>query len=357
MSKFSFLKKMNRNTILVGVAIIGIIITGVLIFVQSNKGFSLPNIFGMSDSQIGKKAIDYINNNQLSQTPVTLGGVSEESGMVKIKVKIGTREVDSYATKDGKLLFPSAIDMNKGNVAASNTPKTPATVAKNDKPSLEAFVVSSCPYGLQMQRAVTDAVKNAPALASNVVIRYIGSISAGKIYSMHDSDSSGNPIPNGPEAKENLRQICIRQEQPAKFWNYLSCYMKKASGTLPNGMPLGDTNGCLTSTGVDTTSLSSCMSDSSRGLAYAKKDFDLGTKYNVSGSPTLVLNGTTISESNYGGRSSDGVKSMVCAGFNTKAGFCSTKLNTTPAAVSFSATYADATGAGSSGNANTQCGS
>ena len=46
---------MNRNTILVGVAIIAIIVTGVLIYANSNHGFSFPTIFGMSDSQIGKR--------------------------------------------------------------------------------------------------------------------------------------------------------------------------------------------------------------------------------------------------------------------------------------------------------------
>ena len=111
---------------------------------------------------------------------------------------------------------------------------------------------------------------------------------------MHDSDASGKAVSNGPEAQENLRQICLREEQPTKFWNYLSCYMKKASGTLPNGMPLGDSTGCQASTGIETAKLSACVSDSSRGLAYAQKDFDLADKYNASGSPTLILNGATI---------------------------------------------------------------
>ena len=128
--------------------------------------------------------------------------------------------------------------------------------------------------------------------------------------------------------------------------------MKKASGSLPNGMPLGDSTGCQASTGVDTAKLASCMSDKSRGLAYAQKDFALVTKYDVQSSPTLILNGAPIDEGSYGGRSSDGVKSMVCAGFTTKAGFCTTKLNTASAAVSFSATYASASGGAA---ANTNC--
>lgn len=352
----SFLNKLNRNNVLVGIAVIGIIVTGVLISAKSNQGFSLSGIFGTSDNQIAKKAIDYINSNQLSQTPASLVSATEESGLVKIKIKIGTDQFDSWVTKDGKLLFPKAIDMTPAKAAAASnsnansnaSAKTPAQAAseikKTDKPMLEAFVVSSCPFGLQMQRIIADAVKNVPALASNVTIKYIGNVNSdGKtVDSMH-----------GPEeGAENLRQICIRDEQPAKYYNYISCYMKKTTATASSGMPLGDSPSCQASTGVDTAKLNACVSDPTRGLAYAKKDFDASDKYSVSGSPTLILNGASVSEFDFGGRTSDAVKSIVCAGFTTKPSFCSKTLNTASAAASFSATYASATGGTS---ANTNC--
>lgn len=192
------------------------------------------------------------------------------------------------------------------------------TVQKSDSPILEAYVVARCPYGLQMQRAMVDAVKNIPALAQYLKVRYIGSVSGNTITSMHGS----------AEATENLRQICIREEQPAKYWNYTACQMKK-----------GDTAGCESSTGVDSAKLSACISDPSRGVAYAQKDFTLNGQYNIQGSPTLILNGAQVSESNYESRSSDGVKKIVCSGFNSQPSFCSTKLNTVQATASFSETY------------------
>ena len=361
MAKLDFLKKirnMNRNTILVCVAVVAILITGGLIYANSNPGFALPSLFGPSDAQIAKKAVDYINNNQLASTPASLVKVSETQGLVKITLKIGTSQFDSYATKDGKLFFPQGLDMS-GKTADSKTTadssagKTAdqiiAAIKKTDKPSLEAFVVSSCPFGLQMQRMVAAAVKSVPDLASSVKIRYIGSISNGKVVSMHD----GNP--GGGEATENLRQICIREEQPAKFLPYLSCYMQKASGQLPNGMPLGDSKACLSSTGVDLAKVNSCMTTASRGLAYAQKDFDLATKYNVSGSPTLILNGTEVAEFTsdnkpvFGsGRSADELKTIMCDVSKTKPSFCSAKLDQTQAATSFSLSYA---GSGSSSSA------
>lgn len=340
--KLNFLKKMDKNTILIAIAIIAILITGVLIYANSNNGFSLSGLIGKSPKQVAEAAIKYINDNKMAETEATLVNYSEESGVVKITIKIGENEFPSYVSKDGRFLFAyEPIDMKPEEKKADDGKKAGSenkTLEKADNAKLEAFVVSDCPYGLQMQRAMADAVKNAPELASNVIVRYIGSVSDGKIFSMHD------PEANGIEGKENLRQICLREEQPAKYWDYVSCYMKKATGKLENGMPIGDTTGCLVSTGVDTSKLNSCMSDSSKGLAYAKVDFDISDSYGVSGSPTLFLNGTKISESNYGGRSSDGVKSMVCAGSNKEGGYCANKLNTTAAAASFSETYSSSSG-------------
>jgi len=329
--------RMNRNTVLVAVAVIAVLITGGLIFANSDKSFSMPNFFGLSDKQVAENAIKYINDNQLSQTPASLSKFSSVSGLVKVTIKIGTNEFDSYATKDGKFLFPQAFELKPAKDAkdaAQNTPNT--TVVKTASPMLEAFVVSRCPYGLQMQRAMADAVKNMPALAPYMKARYIGAVSGNTITAMHGE----------AEAKENLRQICIREEQPTKYWGYVDCQMKA-----------GDTAGCEVSTGVDSGKLNSCMTNG-KGVGYAQVDFDLSAKYGATGSPALILNGTTISESNYGGRSSDGVKSMICAGFDKEAGFCTTKLNTAPAADSFSQTYAasgSAATADNSGNAGANC--
>jgi hypothetical protein len=329
------IKNINKNTLLVSIAVVAVIVTGVLIFVNVNHGFSFPTIFGKSANQLGKQAVDYINNNKLSSTPASLVSVSETSGLVKVRIKIGTSEFDSYVSKDGKLLFPQAFDMTPPKASTKNTNSTqnttPASVTKTDKPMLEAFVVARCPYGIQMQRAMADAVKNISSLAQYIKVRYFGSVSNdGKtIIAMHGD----------AEAKENLRQICIREEQPTKYWSYVSCQMKA-----------GDTAGCETSTGVDSAKLNSCISTPSKGVAYAKTDFALADKYNVSGSPTLILNGTEVSDSDFGGRSSDGVKSAACAGFSTKPSFCSTKLNTAEAAASFSATYASASASTNSAN-------
>jgi len=344
MSRLSFLKSLNRNTILIAIAIIGILITGGLIYANQNPG-QFPFLqLGMSDDAIAKKALDYLNKEVLAgQSPASLVSVSTESGLIKIKIKIDANEYDSYVTKDGKLLFPQVFNMspatdqagqNNGNNTASA--QTCESLPKSDKPALEAFVVSRCPYGLQMQRMMAEAIKNSPDLAQYVKVRYIGAVSSdGKtITSMHGD----------AEAQENLRQICIRDEQASKYWSYASCQMKS-----------GDTAGCEKSTGVDSAKLASCISDPSRGVAFAKVDFDLATKNNASGSPTLVLGETTVQEFDasgkptFGGRSADEMKQLLCCASGEKLGFCSKTFTTAEAATSFSATYESSDSSASSG--------
>jgi len=318
----------NQNNVLIAVALVGVIVTGVLIFSDNKGGFSLDGIlgFGLSSQDVGSRLVDYINNNQLAASPATLVSVSSESGVIKVKIKIGGQEFDSYASKDGKLLFPQAFSMAPKDDgvtknAGKNNNKNSDTVQKADKPMLEAFVVSRCPYGLQMQRAMAEAVKSVPELASYIKARYIGSVSpsGGSITAMHGD----------AEAKENLRQICIREEQPTKYWGYVSCQMKKG----------GTEVSCEQPSGVDSGKLTACIADPGRGVAYAKEDFDISSEFTITGSPTLLLNKGKTSESGFGGRSSDAIRAMVCAGANSQPEFCSKQLNTVAAAVSFSESY------------------
>jgi hypothetical protein len=338
---------LNKNTILIALGVVAVVIIAVLIYTGPSSSFSLSNFltFGQSNQQIGQKVIDYINTKNLTGgAPAELVSVSEESGLVKIKIKIGENEFDSYATKDGKFLFPQVFDMSKeeaGNnqpAAGKTAEEIIAAIKKSDSPLVEAFIVSRCPFGLQMQRMIADAVKNIPSLGQYVKVRYIGSVSGNTITAMHGE----------AEAKENLRQICIRDEQRSKYWDYVSCQMKS-----------GDVSGCEKTAKIDSAKLDACISDVKRGVAYAKEDFDLADENNIGGSPTLMVNGAVAEEFTsdnqpvFGSsRSSDEIKTAVCQAFNSKPSFCSVKLNTAQAATSFSGTYE---GSGST-SSNANCG-
>ena len=323
-----YFRKENRQKAIITVLAIAIVIVAAgYYFYKQNLNqdgkldLSVFKFWQAGDKKVAEDAVKYINDNQLASSEVTLVKVSRESGVIKIKIKIGSTEFDSYVTKDGKYLFPSALEMIKGEEENKNNEVSSASscedLTKSDSPMLDVYVVSQCPYGIQMQRAMADAVSRVPELANYIKARYIGSIEEGKITSMHGDE----------EAQENLRQICIREEQSQRYWNYVSCYIKAGKSTS-----------CLATSGIDQSALSSCMTNG-KGLSYAKEDFDLTETYSISGSPTLILGDKDINESSFGGRSSDAIKKIVCCASSAEPSFCSQTLNTDSAASSYSETY------------------
>jgi hypothetical protein len=173
------------------------------------------------------------------------------------------------------------------------------------------------------------------------------------------------------EAQENLRQICIREEQSDKYWQYVGEYMKA-----------GNVDSALSVAGIDKTSFDSCMADPQKGLKYAQADFDrakelaakFASDYSVTQeisfpSPAVVLNSETTLEFNaqgnyyspseefayaiakgvtYSARSAENVKNLLCDGFNTAPAACSAKLSEEQAATSFSEQYSGGSASGGS---------
>jgi len=241
------------------------------------------------------------------------GNISKSNLLAELKYfkpKLDTRNV-KVGQKISARKSPSKAKLTPEQVCANTT--------KSNKPLLEAFVVSRCPFGLQMQRIMADMISEIPQSKDYLKARYIGSIANGTITSMHGNE----------EAQENLRQICIREEQPEMYWDYARCYMKE-----------GKSSECLKSLSIDVDTLDSCTNDSARGLAYAQEDFDLVDKFKVTGSPTLIMNDKVVSEFDFAtdttnGRSPEALKELLCCGFNVQPPFCSQELNTTPAITMF----------------------
>lgn len=304
------------------------------------SGFGLKNLlFPKSKDEIAKKTVDFINKNLISgQEKASLVSVNlEDNGLYKIKIKVGEQEFESYISSDGKFLFPQAISLEEKPPVAETQEEEKLTcddIKKTEKPLLEAFVVSKCPFGLQMQRILNEVVKNISSLASNIKVEYMGSVENGKITAMHGDE----------EAQENLRQICVREEQSGKYWGYIACHIKK-----------GDVDNCLLGAKVDKGKLENCMSDKSKGLEYAKKDFNLQNKYKVGGSPTLILNGVEINEGAFASgmnltmRSAELVKTLLCCAFKGEPQTCSQKLSKDAAATGFSEIYSSSSSSSGSG--------
>jgi len=325
-----------RNLVIVILLIICLGLVSALIysqfFQQRNQSPTVENSqgeVGLSKEEVVDLAMKYINETLLqSQAEAKRSGdIEEEGGLYKFQIEIEGQKFFTYVTKDGKLFFPQAFNLIENPGGEKTTAKNCDEVLKEDKPLLEAYVVSYCPYGLQMQRILSEIVKEIPQLKDYIKIRYLGAIVDEKITAMHGEE----------EAKENLTQICLRQEQADKFFSYLSCFIKD-----------GNRENCLTAANIDKGKLNSCENDKNKGLKYAKEDFDLAGTHKVTGSPTLFLNQGQISEFNFGGRTAEAVKKLLCCGFKSIPEQCAKTLSEKQAASGFSPAYSEGTtGSGS----------
>ena len=88
------------------IVFIGLIIGGGIIYTQKQKTENF-----LTPQEAGEIAITFINQAIEEDATASLIDVSEESNVYKIHIKINETEYDSYITKDGKFLFPSAFNL------------------------------------------------------------------------------------------------------------------------------------------------------------------------------------------------------------------------------------------------------
>lgn len=275
----------------------------------------------------------YINDNLMAPgSKATITSVGKEYGLYKMKVDIGGGQIiDSYTSPDGRWFFPQALEMISATSTASdskNQADAPAVdLPKNDKPVIEMFVMSHCPYGTQIEKGmlpVVDLLKD----KVDFQLKFVD-------YAMHGEK----------ELKEQLNQYCIITEQKTKFNSYLGCFLKA-----------GDSASCLKETGIDQNKMNSCVTKAdakfkvTASFKDAKKtgwkgDFPPfathaadNTKYNVGGSPTLIINGTESQS----GRDSASLLATVCSAFKKAPKECETELSSATPAAGFGTGTTDA---------------
>lgn len=279
-------------------------------------GFSNLGILPIASSDIGKDkaaemAISYINENLLGGTNTALLDSVEdtESGVYKVTLKISGQKYESYVSKDGKYLLPTGYDMTE-EIGSEETETTTTELPKNDKPVVEVFVMSHCPYGTQIEKGIIPV---AETLGDNIdfSIKFVN-------YAMHGEK----------EIKEQLNQYCIQKDFNDKYLTYLKCFLKEGNG-----------DACITEVGIDKTKLNTCVTatdtefkvmegfnDKSTWLSGAYPQFnvdnDLNEKYGVQGSPTLIINGVEANS----GRDSASLLKTICGAFEKEPSECKETL-------------------------------
>ena len=304
--------KIKRNPWMIVSIVLGIMVI-VLLF-NNFRGGVTGNV--ISGDSAGEKVVSYLNSR-------TGGGVSYISsedlgGLYQISVSYNGDEIPVFATKDGGYFIQGAVPIT-GDVINNQEPsqQPPQNVPKSDKPKVELFVMTHCPYGTQAEKGFIPAIE---ALGDKIdsSVKFVH-------YFLHEPENDETPI-----------QICIREEQGDKYLDYLKCFLED-----------GDSDRCLTKTGINKAKLDSCIETKYEGV-YAE-DSALSQGYGVKGSPTLVVNGQIVQS----GRDSASYLSAICSAFNTAPAECDTQLSSTSPNPGFG--YSVSGSATNTANAAAQC--
>lgn len=316
--KNNFLESLRENPWILTSIILALVLIVVIAF--GNTIFT-GGAAGVSKETAAGNVISFINSQ--GGSTASLVSAEREGGLYKITVDYMGNQIPVYTTLDGKSLVVNPISLS-GSSPSSDSSSSPQstptpTVPKSDKPTVELFVMSHCPYGTQMEKGILPVAE----LLGNKIdfkIKFV-------YYAMHGKE----------EVNEQTRQYCIQEEQNDKFNAYLKCFLKA-----------GKTDECLTEAKIDSAKLTACVNatdkkfdisknfnDQSSWLSGRFPKFDIhkadNEKYSVAGSPTLVINGQEAPS----GRDPQSLLNAICGAFNTAPAECEQKLSSASPAPGF----------------------
>lgn len=311
------IEKIRKNLIpIISIIIVVVLIVCAIIFVDYSNSkiklkfpsFSLQRqqLQKFSIQEVGDKIIKYINENILrGNATATLSEIKEESGLYKLKIKINNEEFPSYATLDGKFLFPDAINLEEKRDLTNSVENK--EIPKTEKPDVKLFVMSFCPFGNDAENMIKPVVELLGDKINFEIHYIISKTSDNKYISLH-----GNQ-----ETNQDIREFCIFKYQKDKFWSFLEKINEKCSAQ--------NADICweeiAKESGIDINKIKGC--EKSEINTILEQELKLVEEYKVSGSPQLFINGTDINKTKYGRqRTTNNYKDAICSGFNNPPSDC-----------------------------------
>lgn len=280
----------------------------------------------VSADDAGKKAQEYLTKFILKDgVKSEVSQVKDENGFYTVALKVlkDGEQVDKvkvYVTKDGENLSLGPIfNMKTAPPSAEKQQEEKLKdIPKKDKPSVELFVMSGCPFGLQAEAAFMPVMK---ALGDKVdftprYVIYSNYQGGGPDYCL-DKENKYCSMHGAAEARENVRQICIWTEQKAKWWDYIEKFNKDCQ---IDSKTLECSKKVAAAVGIDFAKVEFCAN--SKGNDLLSVEVERNKKFDVAGSPTIVINDTLYE----GGRAPNNILAAICNGFNKKPAECDQKI-------------------------------
>jgi len=220
----------------------------------------------------------------------------------------------SYMLKDSVTGASHYVDENVRKEFLDSIGVTPG----DNKPQLDFFVMSYCPYGNQAEEAIEPVYQSLKGKAdfNPHYVWYSNYQGGGSTYCI-DKDSIYCSMHGIQEANQDIRELCVARDYGMDSWFSFSLAMNKQCTAQNADICWENVAKVL---GLDTTKIKTCQDTD--GLSLAQRDKALGDKLGVQGSPTIFIEGEEFS----GARSTAGYQGALCRAFTTAPSECTQAL-------------------------------
>jgi len=198
---------------------------------------------------------------------------------------------------------------------------TPVPVIKTARPTVELYVMSFCPFGVQVENVMKPVV-TLLGNRTDFKVLYIATVPGTDL-------STAKSLHGNAEAIEDARQICIMTHAPEKYWDYISTFNTKCYPVWKNETQLVACQENVTDELGITGTVTQCAGGS-EGFELLRTDASTVKSAGITSSPTIMINGQKYT----GSRTSESIKQAICNHFDVAPDACTTILSSQAAAAS-----------------------
>ena len=148
-------------------------------------------------------------------------------------------------------------------------------IARVGKPTLELFVMSYCPFGVQTEEKIIPIVK---AFGDRIDFK-LQFIAKEKEAPSAQDITPFTSLHGYPEVAENIRQLLIAQEYPEKYLDYILCRGKKLDRSWEN---------CAEKLGIDVAKIQKLF-DTPEAEQLFRKNIKRAAELDIGASPTILV--------------------------------------------------------------------
>lgn len=222
----------------------------------------------------------------------------------------------SVYESSGQLIIGQAFDLAKPlPKPADSTTQQPASAApvKTDKPKVDLYVMSFCPYGNQAEDTFVPDFN----LLKNQIdfnVHFIVAVDGNNVQSLHG--------PN--EVTEDMREACVAKYYGNVSWINFAVYVNNNCGQSSSSTAGACWTDAAKAFNIDQNKISTCVA--SEGLQLMKDNEAASNAAGAQGSPTMIINGVN-STAVYQYGNSEAYKQAICGSFNNAPAECSVALS------------------------------